>query len=177
VTIKGAKGQTKTGGPVVLKNRMRIKDWQAADKQMKKREAAKRNKEHKKEIERVSDKDDVKRQVKEVKKQKYKKTVENWKSEIEKGMHTKGVRFDPDLLIKLIMTDEDWAKDGLDPSNVRDLNLDEEKEKLKQTNIMIGKIKKRFEKVMGEPEKYFNRIVAYDPQSFGIRKKPEIRTE
>lgn len=177
VTIKGAKGQTKTGGPVVLKNRMRIKDWQAADKQMKKREAAKRNKEHKKEIERVSDKDDVKRQVKEVKKQKYKKTVENWKSEIEKGMHTKGVRFDPDLLIKLIMTDEDWLKDGLDPSNVRDLNLDEEKEKLKQTNIMIGKIKKRFEKVMGEPEKYFNRIVAYDPQSFGIRKKPEIRTE
>jgi hypothetical protein len=96
---------------------------------------------------------------------------------IKKGMHTKGVRFDPDLLIKLIMTDEDWAKDGLDPSNVRDLNLDEEKEKLKQTNIMIGKIKKRFEKVMGEPEKYFNRIVAYDPQSFGIRKKPEIRTE
>jgi hypothetical protein len=57
VTIKGAKGQTKTGGPVVLKNRMRIKDWQAADKQMKKREAAKRNKEHKKEIERVSDKE------------------------------------------------------------------------------------------------------------------------
>ena len=177
VTIKGAKGQTKTGGPVVLKNRMRIKDWQAADKQMKKREAAKRNKEHKKEIERVSDKDDIKRQVKEVKKQKYKKTVENWKSEIEKGLHTKGVRFDPDLLIKLIMTDEDWVRPGFGNSNVRDPDLDEEKEKLKQTNIFLGKIKKRFEKVMGEPEKYFNRIVAYDPQSFGIRKKPEIRTE
>lgn len=83
VTIKLAKGQQKTGGPVVLKNRMRIGDWNAVSK------IAKKKKEQRKVTEKMSDGFEnmaqAKKQKDEVKQQKYKKTVENWKSELDKG--------------------------------------------------------------------------------------------
>ena len=60
----------------------------------KKQEAAKHAK--KKSLHDI-DKEFENKQRQEIKKQKYKKTVETWKDEIEKGLLEKGVRFDPDL--------------------------------------------------------------------------------
>ena len=77
---------------------MRIKDFKQASKIRKKQEIAKHAK--KKSIKDI-DKEFINKQSAEIKKQKYKKTVETWKDEIEKGMIEKGVKFDPELLIKL----------------------------------------------------------------------------
>merc|ERR1711976_665015 len=90
---------------------MRIKDFKQAEKLRKRQEAAKHTK--KKSIGDI-DKEFENKQRAEMKKQKYKKTVETWKDEIEKGLLEKGVRFDPDLLIKLVMTDDENARQKLD---------------------------------------------------------------
>ena len=41
------------------------------------------------------------------KQKRYRKTVENWKDELKKGMLDKGLDFDPEMLIKLLMTEDD----------------------------------------------------------------------
>ena len=177
VTLKGGpKNQTKTGGPIQIKNRMRIKDFKQASKIRKKQEIAKHAK--KKSIGAI-DKEFVNKERAEIKQQKYKKTVETWKDEIEKGLVEKGVRFDPELLIKLVMTDsDDNHKSKLDMLKIQPgTELFDQWEKLKEEKKFLDQIKKKFDRVMQDPDKYFDRIVAYNTKPLGIRIKPDRKVE
>lgn len=41
------------------------------------------------------------------KEERYRRTVDNWKEELKRGLVGRGIDFDPDMLIRLIMTEED----------------------------------------------------------------------
>ena len=177
VTQKGGpKGQTKSGGQIQIKNRMRIKDFHQASKIRKKQEELKQVK-NKKSLEGV-DKVLQDKQCIEIKKQKYKKTVETWKEEIEKGLIKKGVKFDPELLIKLVMTDEDLNQDALDDLKIKPgTEMYDNWEKMKEQKNFFKKIKTKFDKVMLNPDKHFDRIIGYNTKQFGMKIKPERKVE
>ena len=95
VTIKSGKNQIKVGQPVKGDQKLKFTEFRQkhlgeVDNQKHEDSEEGREKE---------------RNRKEAKERKYRRTVDNWKDELERGLKGK-FNFDPDLLINLIMTDD-----------------------------------------------------------------------
>lgn len=94
VTISTAKNQVKRGQPVKPDGKLRFDEFKEKHRGIS--------------PQKHEDSDDVKqkeKEKKEKKEKKYRRTIDNWKEELKKGLKD-SINFDADLLINLIMTDD-----------------------------------------------------------------------
>lgn len=94
VTISTAKNQVKRGQPVKADGKLRFDEFKEKHRGIS--------------PQKHEDSDDLRekeRDKKEKKEKKYRRTIDNWKEELKKGLQD-NINFDADLLINLIMTDE-----------------------------------------------------------------------
>lgn len=114
------------------------------------------------------------KEQKEAKEKKYRRTIDNWKEELKKGLKPH-LNFDPDLLIHLIMTDD------MEGDQQKKVLRRAEREKKVQTvvELKVSAIQqKKLAEIVKNPEKFLNRVVNYKPIEEGAansaQKKPVV---
>lgn len=99
VVVKLGKGKPIYGGSFKIKGRISKKEFDKLHK-VTYAHGQKKSELSQKEKKKIEEK-------KEEREKRYRKTVENWKEDLKKGLMNRGLNFDPELLIELIMTEED----------------------------------------------------------------------
>ena len=85
------------------------------------------------------------------KEKKYRRTIDNWKEELKKGLKDH-LDFDPELLINLIMTDD------LEANRERKIKRRVERDKKIQDSV---ELRKKLEDIIRHPEQFLNRVAVY----------------
>lgn len=89
------------------------------------------------------------------KEKRYRRTIDNWKEELKKGLKEEHLHFDPELLINLIMTD--------------DMEVDKEKKMARraereQQYEEYALFKKKLDEIAKDPEGFLNRVAVFRGQ-------------
>jgi hypothetical protein len=144
VTVTTGKNQVKKGQVIKEGNKLRFDEFREKHRGEEKREIGEDSEEkRKRELE-----------AKERKEKKYRRTIDNWKEELKRGLKDH-LDFDPELLINLIMTDD------MEAHRERKLKRRVEREKVQQD---YQEFRKKLQEIIKHPEQFLNRVAVYKPE-------------